>query len=315
MRHKYKILAALLLVAGGSAYLWGERDSESDRSASSQVTSNESGQLSDAGAGDVSQRPSERARHREATRGSGDLDSTVLTFKQATDCLAYHEAVSEVRSLLKDERLEDLSNETLETLRAMDTASARNVSLVERLEQFCKGSDKSQLARVFSNAVFDAALKGNPDAQACFLLMGPSPWQGSGPISGGTAEIRRHSQYAPEFTQKALQRADPRVAVRALHSYVASPTGHASWTDGLPMPDPVLTWRGARLASLRALPDQRAVIELQLSTFGKTGVLSPSDIQSADRWARGTFEREFRGEDAINVDSAVPCYSSQDLAP
>lgn len=315
MRHKYKILTALLLVAGGSAYLWGGQDSESNRSASSQVTSNESGQLSGAGTGDASQRPNESARHREATRGHGDSGSTVLTFKQATDCLAYHEAVSEVRSMLEDERLEDLSDETLETLRAMDTASARNVSLVERLEAFCKGSDRDQLARVFSNAVFDAALKGDPDAQACFLLMGPSPWQGSGPIPAAAAEIGRYSQHAPEFTQKALQRADPRVAVRALHSYVKSPTGHASWTDGLPKPDPVLTWRGARLASLRARPDQRAVIELQLSAFGTTGVLSPSDIQSADRWAQGTFEREFRGEDAINVDSPVPCYSSQDLAP
>src|SRR5690606_12557552 len=135
------------------------------------------------------------------------------------------------------------------------------VSLVQRLDGFCKGSDKNQLAQVFSDAVFDAALKGSPDAQTCFLLMGPSPWQFSGAISAEKSELGRHSRYTPDFTQKALERADPRVAMRALSSFVNLPHGHASWTDGLPKPDPALTWRAARLASLRALPEQRARIE------------------------------------------------------
>lgn len=315
MRRKCKIHAALLLVAGVSAYLWVGQESASTRSASSQVEPVESGQLSDSTAGDAPERTSERARPWEAMRVSDDLDSLVLAFKQANDCLAYHAAMSEMRSMLEDERLEDLSNETMETLRAMDAESARYALLVERLEGFCKGSDKRQLAQVYSDAVLDAALKGNPDAQACFLLMGPSPWQESGPITQVPAKIELHFRHTPDFTQQALQRADPRVSVQALHRYVDTPSGHASWTDGLPMPDPVLTWRGARLASLRARPDQRPPIEFMLSLFGKTGVLSPADIQSSDRWAQNTFERQFRGAVAINVDSPVPCYSSQDLAP
>lgn len=312
-RRTYKILAALLLLAGGSTYLWVRQEDRSNRPAPSQAASVGSGQSSDASG--IAEQPGGLAHHWEATRASGDVDAIVLAFKQANDCLLYHAAVNGMRSMLEDERRGDLSNETVETLRMMDAESARYAFVVERLEGFCKGSDKRQLARGLSNALFEAAVRGNPDAQTCFLLMGPTPWLGSRLITEEAAEIERHIRHTSGFTQQALQRADPRVSVQALHRYVNTPNGHASWTDTVPMPDPVLTWRGARLAALRALPDQRADVESLLALFVKTGALSPADIQSADRWAQDTFERQFRGEGAINLYSAVPCYSSPELAP
>lgn len=248
-----------------------------------------------------------------ATRNNQDLSSVVNTFKVAADCLAYHDAASELSAMAADTRLDDLSKETLETLQNMDVSSARYVSLVQNLQGLCKGTDKNQLIQVFSNAVFDAALRNDPDAQTCFLLLGPSAWQGTGSIPEAKSEIGRYKEYTPAFTQKALERADPRVAAGALASYVASSMGHASWTDGLPKPDPVLTWRAARLASLRALPEQRARLEIELSEFGKKGVLSPSEITGADAWAAEVFEKEFSGQAPINIDVALPCFSSPDL--
>ncbi|MEA5665926.1 hypothetical protein VA603_00015 [Stenotrophomonas sp. MH1] len=144
-RHTYKILAALLLLAGGSTYLWVRQEDGSNRPAPSQAASVDSGQSSDASG--IAEQPGGLAHHWEATFASGDVDAIVLAFKQANDCLLYHAAVNGMRSMLEDERRGDLSNETVETLRMMDAESARYAFVVERLEGFCKGSDKRQLAR------------------------------------------------------------------------------------------------------------------------------------------------------------------------
>lgn len=319
MKYKKAIYTATLLVVigGGCGWLLWHKDLASGEPP--QVMANGNDIAANGTAVEmVDPKPvdsSEWARTWAAARGNKDLGSIVRTFQQATDCLAFHDAVGEVNSMLKDESLGDLSKETLATLQRMDASSARNVSLIQRLDGLCKGSDKNQLVHAFSDAVFEAAMKGSTEAQTCFLLMGPSPWQGSRQIAAGEFEVRRYTTYAPGFTQKALERADPRIGVKALASYVESSQGHTSLSDGLPQPDPALTWRAARLASLRALPEQRSIIEYRLTVFRDAGGLSSLAVKQADDWAKEAFDREYAGQSPIDVDSPVECYSSPDLAP
>lgn len=321
MKYKKTIYTAtLIIVVGGvCALLWWRKDKGLASSEPPQVMANGNDLAANGTAVDlVGSKPadsSEWARVRAETRGNKDLDSIVRAFKLATDCLAFHDAVDEVNSLLKDESLGDLSTETLATLQRMDASSSRNVSLVQRLDGLCKGSDKNQLVHAFSDAVFEAAMKGNAEAQTCFLLMGPSPWQGSRSIPAEESEVGRYTTYAPGFTQKALERADPRIGVKVLASYVESSQGHASLNDRSPQPDPALTWRAARLASLRALPEQRSIIAYRLAAFRDAGGLSSLAVKQADDWAKEVFDREYAGQSPIDVDSPVECYSSPDLAP
>ncbi len=312
----YVVLVAIAVAAIGAA-LWWKLDEKSDVSpqvAVNGVGGGAAGMDGDGTSGSEAD-PSEWARRWAQTRDRKDLDSVVRSFKEANDCLAYHVSLREVDSILHDKEWDDLSRETQATLENMDASSARNVSVVRRLEKFCKGSDQRQLAEAFSSAIFNAALQGSPDAEACFVLVGPSPWQvpESGP--SGKLEMDRYLKYAPAFSQRALERGDPRVAVTALYRYVASTPVHPSAIDDLPKSDPSLTWRVARLASLRALPEQRERIEFYLSEFGKKEVVSPSEITKADAWAAETYQREFSGQPSIDVDSPVQCYSSPDLAP
>lgn len=255
------------------------------------------------------------AQRRAVRRELHDLDAVVATYKEANDCLAYHSARQEVSSILGEKQWDDLSRETLETLENMDASSARNMHVLRELEGLCRGSDQKQLAEVFSSAVFEAALQGSPDAEACFVLSGVSPLEVSESVASVHTEVNRYLQYAPIFTRNALERGDPRVAARELSRFVASASVHPSWLDNLPGADPRLTWRGARLASLRALPEQRERMEHDLVELGKRGVLSPSEVTQADAWARDVFERQFAGQASINVDSPIQCHSSPDVAP
>ncbi|WP_141058018.1 hypothetical protein [Stenotrophomonas rhizophila] len=255
------------------------------------------------------------ARRREATRASRDLGTVVRAYKEANDCLLYHSARHEVDALLEGKQWNSLSSETLATLEAMDASASTVLSTVKTLDAFCSGSDPQALAEASSAAVFDAAVRGNPDAEVCFVMSGISASDGSESASFVKSLVDRYVAYAPVFSQKALERGDPRVAVRALARYAASPAVHPSWRDGVPKADPVLTWRGARLASLRSLPEQRERIEYNLAELRKLGVLSPTQIAQADAWAAATFTREFSGQAPINVDAAEQCYSSPGLAP
>lgn len=248
------------------------------------------------------------------TRGNQDLDSIVASFKDANDCLLYHGARREVDSILGDEQWNDLANLTPETLKNMDSSSERSVRIVQQLGALCNGSDERQLISVAREAVLTAALKGSPVAEACFVLFGPASWQGPGyPVM--EPMVDSYMQYATEFTNKALENGDPIVAPRALHRYIASPPLHPSEIDDLPKADPALTWRAARLASLRAQPQQRAVLERDLAEFAKQRLLSASDIARADSWAKETFDRQFSGQAPIDLDFPTQCYSSPGLAP
>lgn len=312
----YAVLIAVVVAAVGFA-LWWKQNDNAELSPQVEVNAEDTVSAGIAGVATTGSAAgtSEWGRRWAEARDRKDLDSVVRSFKEANDCLAYHVSLREVDSILHDKEWEDLSRETQATLEDMDASSARNISVVRRLEGFCKGSDQSQLADAFSNTVFNAALQGSPDAEACFVLLGPSPWQVSGLAPSGALELDRYLKHAPAFTQRALERGDPQVAVAALYRYVASTPVHPSPTDDLPKADPSLTWRMARLASLRALPEQRVRIEHYLSELSTKGILSSSEINKANAWAEERYQREFAGKPAINVDSPVQCYSSPDLAP
>lgn len=320
MQYK-KICAGLLAVAVVAIGVWLWKKQDKEAVVSPDVVSNESGGASgskdDGAAVADSVDSSEWSRRWTVTGSKKDLDSVVATFKEANDCLVYHTVLGDVRDMLSDEQWNNLSSLTPEALKRMDASSARSALVVQRMKDFCDGSDQKRLAAAFNSALFEAALQGNHDAEACFVLAGPTPWDTPGVNSSAESEsqLNRYLKYAPAFSQKALERADPRVAARALFRYVASPPVHPSPIDDLAKDDPLLTRRAARLASLRAIPEQRARLESYLSDFEKKEILSPAEIADADRWAAEAFRRDFSGQAPINVDSPVQCYASADLAP
>lgn len=257
---------------------------------------------------------SERARRPATRKNPHEVESVTRTFKEASDCLLYHSARRELSAILNDDRLDDLSKETLATLKNLDATTGRYLSIARQTEASCIGSDRDALAQVYTDAILKAALLGNPDAESCFVIS-PSQLRNTSAAVSETLE-ERYLKYAPVFTQNALERGDPYIAELALYRYVAaSPSRHPTRVDAMPKADPLLTWRAARLASLRALPEQRVRLERRLDRLKEQNLLPPDEIQRADAWAKATYERNFTGQPPINLDSHTPCYSSPDLAP
>jgi hypothetical protein len=261
---------------------------------------------------------SEWARRYAARKNVVDVESVTRTFKEAVDCLAYHSARRGLRSVLNDERLDDLSKDTLVTLQGIDADLSRGLSFVRQTEAFCIGSNPDTLEQVYVDAIFTAALMGNPDAQSCFVINQESaPWESASRSAAWAAFLEnRYLKYAPVFMQSALERGDPYVAKTALYQYIAGPpVDFPSTLEKMSKADPYLVWRVARLASLRSLPEQRKFLENGLALFKEQNLLQPDDIKRADDWANATYERDFAGQPPINLDSSPQCYSSPDLAP
>lgn len=257
---------------------------------------------------------SEWARRLTRWESTDDVELVTRTFKEANDCLLYHSARHELNAVLNDERLSDLSNETLATLENLDTTSSRYLSIVRQTEDFCIGSNRQALAQVYANAILKAALLDSADAKNCFVTSNVSPLETTAAVSHAFYE-NRYLKYAPSFTKSALERLDPYVAEHVLNRYIASPGVHPSRLDDMQKADPYLTWQMARLASLRALPEQRIRLEEKLALFEGQNLLDVDDIKRADAWAEATYEREFAGQEPVDLDKHVPCYSAPDLAP
>lgn len=252
---------------------------------------------------------SEWARRQAARKNAHNVGSVARAFKDASDCLLYHSARHELKAFLNDERLDDISNETLATLENIDATSKMYLSIVRKTEAFCIGSDRDSLAQVYADAILTAALLGDADAESCFVIGSISPLEITSATSLEFFE-NRYLKYAPTFIQNALERSDPYVAGNALYRYIASDGVHPSRLDDLPKADPYLTWRAARLASLRVLPEQRTRLEGDLARLEKQNILQLDDIKRADAWARAAYEREFAGQAPIDLDAQAPCYSS-----
>lgn len=252
---------------------------------------------------------------RQATRDDADgVEAVTRAFKEARDCLAYHAVREELSTVLNDERLQDLSGESPASLERIDATTSRQLSIARLAERSCIGSDKKALAEVYADAIFKAALQGSPDAESCYVIAGVSSIEAGSSLSLELLE-ERYLKHAPAFTRNALERGDPYVAANALYRYSASEAMHPSRLDDVAKPDPYLTWRAARLASLRALPDQRLQLEHRLERFRQQNLLRPDEIERADAWAKATYRREFAGRPPIDLNSHVPCHSSPDLAP
>lgn len=259
---------------------------------------------------------SEWARRLSARKGGDDLESATRTFKEASDCLLYYAALREIDSYVNDERLDDLSNRTLASLENIDATSRRYLSIARQTEALCIGSDRTALLKEYINAILKAALLGSPDAESCFVISNPAPVDGREVSADLMHSLeKRYAKYAPLFTKNALERGDPYVAGSALYRYIASPPVHPSLLDDVPKADPYMTWRAARLASLRATPEQRKRLEGDLAMFEEQHLLGPEEIQRADAWARATYERDFSGQPPLDLDAQAPCYSSPELAP
>jgi len=253
-------------------------------------------------------------QHRSPWGSGNDAEVATRGFKAANDCLLYHSARNELNSILGDERLVDLSSETPATLKDLDATTSRYLAIVRETERYCIGSNREELAQAYSDAIFEAALSGSPDAESCFVTSNVSPLEIPGAIEYRRLEDR-YIEYAPIFTENALERFDPYVAERVLYRYTASPGSHPSRLDHMPKPDPYLTWQMARLASLRALPEQRARIEKMLVQFEEQHSLEAGQIDRADAWAQAVYEREFSARPPVDLDRQVPCYSTPSLAP
>jgi hypothetical protein len=257
---------------------------------------------------------SEWARRNAARKNANDIESVTRTFKEANDCRLYHTARHELGAMLNDERLDDLSGRSLAFLEHIDATSSRYLTIARQTEALCAGTDPDELARVYSDAILKAALMGNPDAESCFVTGDLYPIKITSDESQRYFDDR-YLRYAPNFMQNALKRGDPHVAAYALYRQLPPQGGHLSVVDNLPKADPYLTVKMARLAALRALPENRKIIDDQLTMFEELNLLEPEEFKRAQAWALETYEREFAGQPPINLYSQPHCYSSPDLAP
>jgi hypothetical protein len=107
---------------------------------------------------------SEWARRYAARKKAVDVESVTRTFKEASDCLLYHAARHELNNFVTDERLDDLSKETLAALKDLDATTSRTLWIARQTEALCIGSNPDALAQVYMDALLTAALMGNPDA-------------------------------------------------------------------------------------------------------------------------------------------------------
>lgn len=249
-----------------------------------------------------------------SARGKQDASTLEDLFERAHDCLLYARAKDRVDELLVDERWRDLSDITPERLQALDRSSAKAVRVVQELGDYCHGSDPAQLARASSDALFAAALQGSAVAESCYFSMGPSAWGVPRTPQEKQAELERYLRFAPDFRQRSLERRDTLLVTRSLFEYTGTPMD-ASPLSALRKADPYLLWRSARLASLRALPEQRVSVEAQLERLGNMGLLSPQQIAVADRWATDIYQREYSREAPVDIDSDAKCFASHDLVP
>lgn len=225
------------------------------------------------------------------------------------ECRNYHSAFVAFRAYQDDPRYRDLDELNPEQLGDLDDNFEIIRSVMGRARALCAGSDRGSVERAYHDAMLDAALLGDPAAQACFVAGGPQiqTWESS----GYSISLReRYLENAPALTQAALERADPHVAWYALFRFVASPPTHPSAYDDMPLPDAFLTWRAARLASLRATPELQSTFERLLAEMAQQEFIGADDIERADAWARARYGQEFAGQPPVDFNNPGPCYPS-----
>ncbi|MFN3704269.1 hypothetical protein [Thermomonas sp.] len=251
-------------------------------------------------------KPSEWARRQAAREGVSDMETVVEAFRESGNCLQYFVAQHEMATINGDAR-----NAGGASSDDMGISLRRYEAILDQTKDLCSGSDEETVARVYMASVLRAALQGDADAQSCFVISGsviPSP---KVMVSGRYTKYleSRYLAHVATFTQSALERGDPYVGRNAINRYLSSPATHDSMRDTLPLPDPYLTLRASYLASLIALPAQRASLEKSISTFEKLHILPNSEIISARKWAEDAFARNYSNAQKIDLGSFTPCHS------
>lgn len=249
---------------------------------------------------------------RLAARGDRrDLGAMIETFEESLECRRYHSAIEALRAVLEHPRHQDLTKESVKKLEDLDIRLARIQETADRAEALCAGSDWESVEHAYHDAKLNAALLGDPMARACFVTGGPQAqiWEA---MEYQVFLGQRYAQYTPALMQVALELADPYVAWSALYRFTASPPVDAPPLGGppstMPLPDAYLTWRVARLTSLRATPQLRSDYENSLAMMAEQGAIDASDIARADAWAQATYEQEFAGQPPIDFSSPGPCW-------
>ncbi len=239
---------------------------------------------------------SEWARRFAARGDRRDLEAVIETFQESMQCHHYHDAVAYLQVISENPRNKDLGKLNLRDLEELNQDMARRQAIIDRASALCKGSDRIAVNRAYQRAMLDAALRGDPNAQTCFLKDGgdtrywdPQEYQ----QLVGYSDTDLNSL----FTKAGLERADPYVGYLEISRYMRAigleplPT-----TPSEPSPDIVRVWEVARLASLRAPPYLRSMTEDMLNSVAERALISPEDIERADAWAQATWEKEFADE-------------------
>ena len=260
---------------------------------------------------------SEWARRLAARGNASDLRSTTETFKESGNCLQYFIALHEIATNQDNGHLNSTPQAATPTLAGTNPNLQKASHVLQQTEFFCSGSDEESVARAYMSSVLNAALLGDADAQSCFIITGAAVPSPKAMLSGKYTQYleSRYIEHAAAFTQSALERADPYVAENAIYKYIESPSLHPSARDTLPLANPYLTFRAARLASLRALPEQSASLQKILATIEKLDLLTHDEIASADEWAQATYERDYSDSKKLDLNRFTPCHSLKETTP
>lgn len=247
-------------------------------------------------------------------QGKADLASLVTTYKQANDCLMYHNAQQELEMLAGDERLDEINRVADATVSMMHAQMEGFTRTAEHLAEFCGTTDRKAVATAAMDALFSAAMLGDVVSQACYVEMGPVPMRSGLPETQKAALQTRYIEYAPAFRHAALSKNDPLPAFSAMVAYTNTQTDpHAE--AGLSKADPYLLWKSARLAELRSTPAARESFTRVMDSFRELNLLNPAQIADADAKARQTYEAEFAGQASINPLSQGKCFNTPELYP
>lgn len=250
---------------------------------------------------------SEWARRLAARGDRRDLDAVIETFQESMQCQHYYAALKMLQVAVNDPRKKNLSTLSLNELAEMDDTATLEQAVIDRTRALCEGSDRAAVERAYLYAMLDAALRGDPDAQTCFLRDGSlirnwssqEYWRLIGP---------QYYEYRKSFIHAGMDRADPWVGFWELSRYLrATGPDPLPMTSSEPVPDIIRIWEVARLASLRAPPYLRSMTEDMLNSVAERALISPEDIARADAWAQATWEKEFSDQPPFDFDRYGAC--------
>lgn len=239
--------------------------------------------------------------------GSSNIDEMVHLFKTANDCLLYRQSISEIENISKSDNIQMSEDIPEGVLNEIDVTSSRNAEIIESMHETCRHSDTAELADVSIRTQLRAALLGSSVAQVCYVSLGYDSW----PIGNTQKSKYREDylKYAPVFMEDSLQREEPYLIYKAIYSYTQTNMGHDPEGTAMKI-DPVLVWRYARLASIRANEDDRKILEGQLEILRNMNIISAGDISRQDSIALNIYSSKYSSHPRIGLDYPSICFNS-----